>query len=105
MAEEKIIERLMDFGFDREEAIAYLFLLRAGPCPARVLANKLGGNRMKAYRTLKVLQDKGIVEVTFGRPVKFVATPLNETLNSLIEEYRSQLSGMEESKKTILECW
>ncbi|MCQ5363235.1 MAG: hypothetical protein HA492_03925 [Candidatus Verstraetearchaeota archaeon] len=105
MAEEKIIERLMGFGLTREEAMVYIFLLRAGPCPARLLANKLGGNRMKAYRTLKTLQERGLVEVTLGRPVKFVAAPLDSALNNLIETYRSKLSSMEESKKEILEYW
>lgn len=105
MAEEKIIESLMEFGLTREEATAYLFLLRAGPCPARTIANKLGGNRMKAYRTLKVLQDRGLVDITVGRPVKFVATPLNEALDLLINEYRSKISSMEESKKKILDYW
>lgn len=105
LVEEKIIERLTDFGLAREEASAYVFLLRAGPCPARILANKLGGNRMKAYRTLKSLQERGLVEVTLGRPVKFVATPLDSALGNLIEAYRSKLSGMEESKKEILDYW
>lgn len=105
LAEEKIIEGLMHFGIEREEAMAYIFLLRAGPCPARVLANKLGGNRMKAYRILKALQDRGLVEVTLGRPLKFVATPLNTALDILIEEYRSKLLSMEESKRTVLEYW
>lgn len=105
MAEDKVIESLMEFGFAREEATVYLFLLRAGPCPARTIANKLGGNRMKAYRTLKVLQDRGLVDVTVGRPVKFVATSLNEGLDLLINEYRSKISSMEESKKKIIEYW
>jgi len=105
LAEEMAVESLLDFGFARDEAKVYLLLLRAGPCPARVVAYKLGGNRMKAYRTLKVLQERGLVEVTVERPVKFVATPLNEALDQLMEEFRARLSNLEESKKKIMEYW
>lgn len=105
MAEETVVESLLDFGFARDEAMVYLLLLRAGPCPARVVAYKLGGNRMKAYRTLKVLQERGLVEVTVERPVKFVATPLNEALDRLMEEFRARFSNLEESKKRIMEYW
>jgi sugar-specific transcriptional regulator TrmB len=105
LAEESVVENLLEFGFTRVEAKIYLFLLRVGPCPAGLVANKLGGNRMKAYRTLKVLQERGLVEVAVGRPVKFVALPLNETLDRLLEESRARFSNLEESKKKIMEYW
>ncbi|MBM5805760.1 MAG: hypothetical protein FJZ49_06855 [Candidatus Verstraetearchaeota archaeon] len=105
MAEEMVVESLLDFGFDRDEARVYLLLLRAGPCPARVVAYKLGGNRMKAYRTLKVLQERGLVEVTVERPVKFVAAPLNEALDRLMEDFRARFSNLEEGRRRIMEYW
>ena len=49
------------FGFSRDEAEAYLLLLRAGPCPAGIVSRKLGIDRMKAYRTLKALEERGLV--------------------------------------------
>jgi sugar-specific transcriptional regulator TrmB len=103
--EERVTNRLLDFGFDRVEAEAYLFLLRAGFCPASLVARKLGINRMKAYRILKALEERGLVEVIIGRPVKFVATPIKEALDQKIEEVRVKVSGLEKSKEDIMEYW
>lgn len=100
-----MIEGLLDYGFTKDEAEAYLFLLKAGPCPARVVARKLGTNRMKAYRTLKSLEEKGLVEVIIGRPVKFVATPLKEALEQYTERLRKEVSGLEKTGKEIMEDW
>ena len=100
-----MIKKLLDFGFDRVEAEAYLFLLRAGPCPARFVARKLGINRMKAYRKLKTLEERGLVEVIVGRPVKFVATSINEALDRHIEEVKVKVSGLEKTKKEIMDYW
>lgn|GEM_PF-4058334 len=50
MAEAKVVDGLSTFGLTRREAEAYIFPLRAGPSPARIVAHKLRINRMQAYR-------------------------------------------------------
>jgi sugar-specific transcriptional regulator TrmB len=105
LAEEKVVERLLHFGFTKTEAEAYLFLLMAGPCPAGVVAYKLKINRMKAYRTLKALEERRAAEVTVERPVKFVPTPLKEVLEQCVEETKVKASAQEESMKEIINDW
>ena len=105
LAQERIIEELLDFGLATDEAEAYLLLLRAGPCSASVVSRKLGVNRMKAYRTLKALEEKGAVQQIIGRPVRYVANPLEAALERHIEEAKVKVSELEKSKNEIMEHW
>ncbi len=105
MAKEKVIKGLLDFGLTRDEAEAYFFLLRAGPRAAGDLARKLRINRMKAYRILKALGERGIVEAIIGRPVKFAAIPVEEMSNQLIEEEKVKILRLEKNRKEIVEYW
>ncbi|MFB0504475.1 MAG: TrmB family transcriptional regulator [Candidatus Bathyarchaeia archaeon] len=105
MAEEKVIEGLIGFGLTKDEAEAYLFLLKAGACPAGVAARKLRINRMKAYRLLKDLEEKGLVEMIVGRPAKFQSVPLREVLDQQLGEIKAKASRLDKSEKEILEYW
>ena len=105
MTLERLVERLRDFGFTGEEADTYVFILRAGPCPARVVARRFEVSRMKAYRILKELEDRGLVHRIIGRPMRFVAAPLKEILNRHIDEVRGKLKRLEESEREITENW
>ncbi|MDH5689797.1 MAG: hypothetical protein OEZ48_18275, partial [Candidatus Bathyarchaeota archaeon] len=105
MAEEKVIEGLIGFGLTKDEAEAYLFLLKAGACPAGVAARKLRINRMKAYRLLKDLEEKGLVEMIVGRPAKFQSVPLREMLDQQLGEIKAKASRLDKSEKEILEYW
>jgi sugar-specific transcriptional regulator TrmB len=105
MALERLSERLIDFGFTKEEAEVYVFLSSLGPTPARIVARRFDINRMRAYRTLKALEEKGLVERIIGRPVRFVATPLEESLKRYIEGIRGRLSDLETREREIIDDW
>ena len=55
------IESLMQLGFTEKEAMVYLILLRIGPSPASVVANRLDIKRATAYAVLNSLCQQGIV--------------------------------------------
>ena len=76
MATERLAAKLRGFGLEKEEAEIYVFISASGPTPARVVARRFNLNRMKAYRSLKALEEKEFVQRVMGRPVKFVAAPL-----------------------------
>jgi sugar-specific transcriptional regulator TrmB len=105
MALERLSERLIDFGFTKEEAEVYVFLSSMGPTPARIVARRFDINRMRAYRTLKALEEKGLVERVIGRPVRFVATPLEESLRRHIEDIKVRLADLETREREIVEDW
>ena len=92
-------------GFTKEEAEVYVFLSSMGPSPARVISRRFDVNRMRAYRTLKSLEDKGLVERIIGRPMRFVANPLQESLSKYIDGFRERLTELETREEEIVEDW
>jgi sugar-specific transcriptional regulator TrmB len=105
MALDRLSEKLIDFGFTKEEAEVYVFLSSMGPSPARVVSRRFDINRMRAYRTLKSLEDKGLVERIIGRPMRFVANPLQESLSTYIDGFRERLTELETREEEIIEDW
>ena len=105
MALDRLSEKLIDFGFTKEEAEVYVFLSSMGPSPARVISRRFDVNRMRAYRTLKSLEDKGLVERIIGRPMRFVANPLEESLRRYIDGFRERLTELETREEDIIEDW
>jgi sugar-specific transcriptional regulator TrmB len=59
MTLERLEESLKEFGFNEEQARIYIFLSRIGPSPAGVVSLRFKINRMRAYRVLKSLEEKG----------------------------------------------
>jgi len=96
-------ERLTGFGFTKEEAEVYVFLTAMGPTPARVIARRFDINRVKAYRTLKELEDKGLVNRTMERPVRFTAQPIENILQEKIMNTRNILKGLETNQERIID--
>ena len=105
MAAEELIEILKKYGIDEEESQVYLDLLFQGPEGASAIAKRLSINRVKVYRILKRLESKGLVEAVLGRPVKYLAAPLNETITRFIEEEKRRVRLMEEEKNRLLEIY
>jgi sugar-specific transcriptional regulator TrmB len=105
MALNRLSEKLIDFGFTKEEAEVYVFLSSMGASPARVVSRRFDVNRMRAYRTLKSLEEKGLVERIIGRPMRFVANPLQESLNKYIDGFREKLTELETREKEIIDDW
>ena len=105
MTLERLEESLREFGFSEEEARIYIFISRMGPSPAGVVSRRFNINRMRAYRALKSLEERGLVYSIMGRPVRYAAAPVKSVLDERITEMRERLSSMEEGHKRILEDW
>jgi len=105
MAEESLKQSLQKYGFTPNEAEIYIFLSRSGPCPARLVARRFNINRMKAYRTLRSLEEKGLVESIMGRPIRFAATPLGEILERHLKEMKDRVNDLESVERSILDTW
>ena len=105
LALDKFVKILQNYGMDEEESRVYVRLLVHGPKGAGAIAKILGINRVKVYRILKRLEGKEMVEAILGRPVKYLAMPLEETVNRFIEEERKKVQLMEAEKKKLLEVY
>ena len=105
MSNKNLGQTLQDYGFTEEEAEVYLYLTTTGPCPARLVAQRFNTNRMKAYRTLKALEDKRLVDRIIGRPVKFMAAPLDEAIGRYLNDIKSRLSKLESNQDQVVQEW
>jgi len=105
MAAERLAERLKVLGLEKEDLDIYLFLSASGPTPARVVARRFNLNRMKAYRSLKGLEDKALVQRVIGRPVKFIAAPLRKVIDRQLGCLRQTLSDLEQKQDAVIKEW
>lgn len=103
MSISEISGRLKEFGFTENEAEVYVFIAAMGPTPARVVARRYNISRMKAYRTLNELEERGIVYRVMGRPYKFVAEPIDKILKQHIESIKERLNILMENEQKIKE--
>ncbi len=95
--------RLSEYGFSKEEAEVYVFLTAMGPTPARVIARRFAVNRMRAYRVLKGLEERGLIQRIMGRPVRYIAAPAADVLQRSIDEAKHRLIALEADENRVLE--
>mgnify|MGYP005853570745 CR=1 FL=1 len=92
------INNLCAIGFTKTQAKLYLSLLFLGKTDGRMLSKHADLPRPMVYRSLEELQKMGLVERELAVPFKFIATPLKEGLNILLN---LQLSHYEEKRDNI----
>ena len=102
---ERVLNGLRLYGLSDIEARVLISLADIGPVRVSALARKLGVNRMRVYRILRKLQERGLVDSILGRPVKFVAIPIDEALDLLIKNAKKKVSEMEEKRFEIIKTW
>ena len=88
---ERVLNGLRLYGLSDIEARVLISLADIGPVRVSALARKLGVNRMRVYRILRKLQERGLVDSILGRPVKFVAIPIDEALDLLIKNAKKKV--------------
>ncbi len=84
------VERLLgELGLSANEVRVYLLLAKSGPLRAMEISKNLKIHKVEVYRFLRNLENKGLGESTLERPMRYVATPFEQVLDSLIEEKRT----------------
>ncbi len=98
MTAKEALERLRDLGLTQYEAAVYLGLLRRESAPAGELHALSGVPRTAVYDAVRRLQEKGLVEVSRGRPERYRAVDPELCIETLrrrrAEAERSALSLM-----------
>jgi sugar-specific transcriptional regulator TrmB len=102
---EGITKKLTNFGFTQDEARFYLFLSIMGPSPIRALVRRFDINRIKVYRTLKRLEERGLVERVMSRPVQYNAKSIEDSLQTELDAHQREHADLEKSRNEILEDW
>jgi len=102
---DSIEENLVQMGLPRSEAKVYLFLAKTGEKKARDVAEALSIYRTETYRLLRNLERKGLILSVLGKPLKFIAVPLEKTIDALIEMKRMEIKEFEQKKREIIDFW
>ena len=100
-----MIKYLLDFGLSDKEAKTYILLSKIGLAKASEIARSLQFNRLQAYRVLKKLSDRGLIEVSMERPRRYIPLPLEQSLDLLTQEAKSRIQELEERKPLLLKEW
>jgi len=99
---EKTLHRL---GLSKNEVRVYIYLARTGEHKASEISEALSLHRTETYRILRDLEKKGLISSVFEKPLKFIATPFEKALDTLIETRKMKISLLEKRKESLVDLW
>ena len=100
-----IEDALLKFGLLRNEIRVYIYLARSGMRKAREISDALSLHRTETYKVLRGLEKRGLVSSVLEKPLKFMATPFEETIDTLIKAKKLKIQKLERKKKSLLDIW
>jgi sugar-specific transcriptional regulator TrmB/CBS domain-containing protein len=105
MSEKEVTKFLQALGLSKREIEIYMFLAKSGVQSASFAAKRLKMERVQAYRTFKKMQEKGFIEATLERPVRFTIVPFEILLESFINAKKTEVNNLNEQKQSLLASW
>lgn len=102
---EIIDHTLRRLGLSKNQIRVYLYLARSGVRKASEISDAISLHRTETYRILRDLSKTGLVASVFEKPLKFVATPFDKSIDILIKTKRLKLDLLESRKKNLIEVW
>jgi len=102
---ELVEKAFLRLGLSRNEIKVYVFVARTGEHKASEISEALSLHRTETYRILRDLEKKGLVSSVFEKPLKFIATPFEKALDTLIETKKMKLSLLEKKKDSLVDLW
>ncbi len=96
---------LAKLGLSKNEIRVYIYLARTGMLKASEISEVISLHRTETYRILRDLEKMGLVSSVFEKPLKFVATPFEKTLDILIESKKLRLQVLERKKRDLISLW
>ena len=101
----EVLNLLKQLGLNQYESRIYTSLLSGGSSTAGELAEFSNVPRSRVYDVLNSLEKKGFAIVQVGRPVKYVAVPLetavSQVRNTFEEEYNKKLNFVAKLEKDL----
>lgn len=102
---EAIKRALRKLGLSKNEIKVYIYLARTGMRKASEISEAISLHRTETYRILRDLEKIGLVSSVFEKPLKFIATPFEKTLDLLIKTKKLRLQLLERKKKDLVDLW
>jgi sugar-specific transcriptional regulator TrmB len=105
LTQEWLLKTLIELGFKEHDARVYIFIALTGPRKAKDIVVGLATYKRKVYRSLKRLENNGMVIVSSRVPAEFSAIPFDQVLDLLRMETLKESDQMEKKKDYYLELW
>ena len=96
---------LVRYDLTPNQAKVYLFLSKIGIKTASEISKALKIPRTETYHLLSTLQQKGVIFSVFGKPTKFNAVGLEESLEILVNNEKNRLNELEAGKDSLIKLW
>lgn len=96
---------LIKYDLTPNQAKVYLYLSKMGIKTATEISKSLKIPRTETYHLLSTLQQKGIIFSVFGKPTKFNAVGIDESIAILINNEKNRINELETGKKNIIKLW
>ncbi len=95
MQESELLEKIINFGLTRQEAMIYKYLIMSGECTGYEVAKELGISRSNVYNSLASLVDKGAVYLQNGSTSKYMAVSIKEFCGNKIRNLQNDQKDLE----------
>lgn len=97
MDESAIVEKIMEFGLTRQEAVIYVCLFRHGELTGYEVAKQTGISRSNVYGALAGLVEKGAAYVLEGSASKYTPVAIAEFCDNKIRSLEKQKAYLAEN--------
>ena len=92
----------MGLGLSETDAKIYTFLAKKGPLIGRELSKALGVNKQQIYRSIFQLRNKGLVNATSERSIRFQAVPFEKVLDLFVKSRIEEAEHIQRDKNKLL---
>jgi sugar-specific transcriptional regulator TrmB len=96
---------LIKYDLTPNQARVYVYLSKIGIKTASEISKSLKIPRTETYHLLSTLQQKGIIFSVFGKPTKFNAVGIDESIAILVNNEKNRIKELETGKASIIELW
>lgn len=99
MQQSELIQKIMNFGLTRQEALIYRHLVISGESTGYEVAKEVGISRSNAYNSLASLVDKGAAYLQSGTTSKYMAVNVSEFCGNKIRTLENDKKDLEDTLK------
>jgi len=96
---------LIRYDLTPNQAKVYLFLSKIGIKTASEISKSLKIPRTETYHLLSTMQQKGIIFSIFGKPTKFNAVGIEESLEILVNNEKNRINELQAGKDSLIKLW
>ena len=101
MGKNTLEDMLKTIGLTDKETEIYIFLAKHGVQKISQISKSLKTNKGLAYRVLKNLQQKGIIQITLESPARYTAVPFEKVIDNYIASKRQEAKVIEKVREDL----